>query len=135
MDTVRLGLFFAVGAFFGGIAFASLFAYLPAEAFPPLRIGSVLLVCAYTAGVALFVSVPFALALQWLRAAGRIVSSDMSSGALLFGAAFGSPMAVLTYPPVIQPSLFAALIIAALVSALAAFFLTAQARAPDVDDG
>jgi hypothetical protein len=134
-DTVRLGSLFALGAFLGGSAFALLFAYLSADSGPSERIRSILPMCTYAAGVALLVSVPFTLALEWLRAAGRVVFPNMSWGAFLFGASFGSPTAVLTYPPEANTRFFAVLIISAVISSVSAFILTAHTSTGSVDDG
>jgi hypothetical protein len=135
IETLRLGSFYALGAFIGGSAFVLVFNYAPGDFLDPDRIGSILSWLAYAVGVAVLVAVPFTLALEWLRAVGRDVPSKLSWGALICGASFGSPVAVLTYPPVLKPPFLAALIISALVSALAAVMVTASGNTRNVDDG
>src|SRR5437773_47176 len=92
------------------------FNYAPSDLLHPHRISSALSWVAYAAGTALLVAVPFTLALEWLRATGRDVPSKMSWGALMCGASFGSPVAVITWPPALTSQLFGTFIVSALYS-------------------
>ena len=132
---MRLGFFYALGAFAAGGVFMLAFNYAPSDLLHPHRISSALSWVAYAAGTALLVAVPFTLALEWLRATGRDVPSKMSWGALMCGASFGSPVAVITWPPALTSQLFGTFIVSALISAVAAFMLTANANTRNVDDG